>query len=177
MGPQPPLQPTPLLPQVQDQSHDDAIPGGSKGDVRSKVDLVPTNVWVTVKSRRKSRKQGKGKEVVASEPVSEANSPITSSPPICTGPVQTLSGTNPLVPNPGAEGVRASPPSCSESLAQPSCAGDEHHSPSKTNTLATIAGNANMPRIPAPVMEVQSRVQTRSQKQRGRRDMIPPPPA
>jgi len=44
LGPQPPLQPIPPLPQVQDQSHDDAIPRGSKRDVGSKVDLVPTNV-------------------------------------------------------------------------------------------------------------------------------------
>jgi len=117
LGPQPPLQPIPPLPQVQDQSHDDAIPGGSKGDVGSEVDLVPTNVWVTVESRRKSRKQDKRKEVVASEPMSEANSPITSSPPICTGLVQTSYGTNPLVPNPGAEGVRYSSTPCTESLA------------------------------------------------------------
>jgi len=118
-----------------------------------------------VESRRKSKRQDKGKEVVVSEPVSEANSPITSFPPICTRPVQTSSGTNPLVPNPRAEGVRASSPPYTESLAQPPCAGDEHnHSPSKTNTLAITVGDVNMPGIPTPVMKVsaQSRVQTRS---------------
>ncbi|KAL9376450.1 hypothetical protein Peur_030570 [Populus x canadensis] len=173
LGPQPP---PPSLPQVPDQSHDDAIPGGSKEDVGSAVDLDPATVWVTVESRRKSRKQDKGKEVEASVPVLEAISPITS-PPIRTGSVQTSPGTTPRVPTPGAEGVRAIPPPCTESLAPSSCAGDEHnHSPSKTNTLATTAGATTMPGILAPVMEVstQSRVQTQSQKQRGRRDRIPP---
>ncbi|KAL9400706.1 hypothetical protein Peur_004555 [Populus x canadensis] len=168
LGPQPP---PPPLPQVQDQSHDDAIPGGSKEDVGSAVDLEPATGWVTVESRRKSRKQDKGKEVEASAPVLEAISPIR------TGSAQTSPGTTPRVPTPGAEGVRAIPPPCTESLALSSCAGDEHHhSPSKTTTLATTAGATTMPGILAPVMEVptQSRVQTRSQKQRGRRDRIPP---
>ena len=158
---------------------DDAIPVGFKGDVGSEVDLEPTNVWVTVESRRKSRKQDKGKAVVAFEPGVETN-PIPSSSPVCTGPVQTSSGTNPLVATPCVAGVRASSPPCTESLAQPPCAGNEHrHSTPKTNTFVTTAGDAHMPGppIPSPVVEVsaQSRVQTRNQKKRGGKDRISPP--
>ena len=148
-----------------------AIPVVSKGDVGSEVALEPTNGWVTVEARRKQRKQDKGKAVVASEPVLEAISPIPSSSPVCTGPVQI-----PLVATPCAASVRASPPYCPDSLAQPPRADKEHIQPS---TPATTAGDDHVPGppIPFPIVEVsaQSRVLTRNQKKRGGRDRIPPP--
>jgi hypothetical protein len=143
----------------------------SKGDVVSEVAFEPTNGWVTVEARRKPRKQDKGKEVVVSEPVLEAISPIPSSSPICTGPVQI-----PLVATPCAASVQASPPHCPDSLAQPPSADKEQIQPS---TPATTAGDDHMPGppIPSPIVgeSVQSRVLTRNQKKRGGRDMIPPP--
>lgn len=83
LGPQTPLQPPPPLAQVQDQP-DAAIPVVSNGDIVPDVDLEPTNVWVTVESQHKPKKQNKGKAVVASKPALEANSPIPSSSPVCT---------------------------------------------------------------------------------------------
>ncbi|KAL9366391.1 hypothetical protein Peur_037590 [Populus x canadensis] len=168
LGPQPPLHPP--LPQVQVQ-HADAIPVLSKGDVVSEVALEPTNGWVTVEARRKPRKQVNGKAVVVSEPVLEAISPIPSSSPVCTGPVQI-----PLVTTPCAARVQASPPPCPDSLAQPPSADKEQIQPS---TPATTAGDDHMPGppIPSPIVgkSVLSRVLTRNQKKRGGRDRISPP--
>jgi hypothetical protein len=65
---------------MQSQSHDDARPEVSKGAVRLDVDPVSPNVWVTVESKCKSRKQDKGKVVVASEPVLGSISPVPSPP-------------------------------------------------------------------------------------------------
>ena len=155
LGPQPPPQPPPPLPQMQSQSHDDARPEVSKGAVRLDVDPVSPNVWVTVESKCKSKKQDKGKVVVASEPVLGSISPVPS-PPNYTGPVQPE--PTQLVTSPCAEGVWAPSPPCTESSALPPCAGNEH--PPKTHTLATTVGDANMPGPPGPL--IPSRVQTRS---------------
>jgi hypothetical protein len=84
-----------------------------------------------VESRRKSRKQDKGKAVVAIEPGVETI-PIPSSSPVCSGPDQTSAETTPLVASPCVAGVGASSPPCTVTLAQPPCAGNEHcHSPTK----------------------------------------------
>ena len=179
LGAQPPLQPSPAQPQVQTQQ-DVAIPVGFTGDVRSEVALEPTNVWVTVESRRKSRKQDKGKAVVAIEPGVETI-PIPSSSPVCSGPDQTSAETTPLVASPCVAGVGASSPPCTVTLAQPPCAGNEHcHSPPQ-NTFVSTADAAHLhgPPIPSPIVEVlaQSRVQTRNQKKRGGRERTSPPRA
>ncbi|KAL9384391.1 hypothetical protein Peur_021401 [Populus x canadensis] len=136
LGPQPPLQPSPALPQVQTQQ-DDAILVDFTGDVGSEVDLEPTNVWVIVESRCKSRKQDKGKAVEAFEPGVETNL-IPSSSPVCTGPVQPSSGTNPLVATPCVADVRASSPPCTESLAQPPCGGNEHRPSPPPKILSSL---------------------------------------
>jgi len=164
------LGPCPPLPQLQDQSQDQDIPA-SQGDVGSPVDLVATNDWVTVVSRRKSSKHAKGKAVAVSELGSVASSLVTPTSPVCTGPVRTSSGAPPLEANSCAEEPRDSPPPSTEPLVLPAWAG-EGRNPSPPNPLAITTDVVNMADKPVstPIVEVsvQSRVRNRNQKQSGR---------
>jgi len=157
LGPQPPSQPSPPLQQLQDQD----IPASTQA-VGSVVDLVPSTDWVTMVSQRKSNKQDKGKAIAVSEPLS-----------VCTGPIRTSFGTNPLMANPCAEDARDPPLSYPESLVLTSSAG-EGHNPSPPNSLEITTGDVNMAGNPVMEVSAPSRVRNRNKKQSGRSQRLSP---
>jgi hypothetical protein len=161
----PPLQSSPLQPQLQDQAQDITT---SQGVVGSPVDLVVPNDWVTVVSRRKSSKHDKGKAVAASE---------LGPAPVSLGPAPPSSASS-LVAIPCAEELRDSPPSSTESLVLAARAGAGHN-PSPPNPLAISSDDGNLADKPVspPLEEVldKNRVRNRKQKLSGRSSRTSPP--
>jgi hypothetical protein len=83
--------------------------------------------------------------VAVSKPVFVDNSPVTPSPPVCTGTVQNSPITDTLVVTPCAGEVWGSSPSRTAPLVVYPRAGEAHNlSPLRTNSLVTNTSDADM---------------------------------